>query len=271
VEVVVAVDALVAREALDLVRDHWNLLLQDSQGDVGVALLELVGQVAELEAHLGIAATHLHLGGGAAEMLDGLWEPRHLEGLLVPQEALEPGRQGLDLFQLLLEGLGLSLDLLRIFLAPGALLGITLLLGFLGLHGLLVCSCFLKAEGCSFWRFPLPLEPESLPVILFFSLRHFIIIIGCRNNSGSLTILFNNRWVCRKFWPLCEEKAQSATSGPDVAKVIIPARHRVTISQRIMTSAKTCSAARRRPADRLCLLVPQGVRVVLKNPIDVRL
>ena len=126
-EVVITIDALVARKALDLVPDHRDLLLQDCQGDIGVALLELVGQVAEPVAHLGIAATHLNLGGSAAQMLDGLWEPRHLQGLLVPQEAPEPGRQGPDFCQLLFKAMGLSLHLIRIFLAPGTLFGIVLL------------------------------------------------------------------------------------------------------------------------------------------------
>ena len=115
---VVAVDTLIVLEALDLVLDHRDLLLQDRQGDVGVVLLELVGQVAEPEAHLGIAATDLHLGGGAPQMLDGLWEPPHLQGLLVPQEAPEPVRLGLGLRRLLLEGLGLGLHLLGILVAP---------------------------------------------------------------------------------------------------------------------------------------------------------
>ena len=119
---VIAVDALVVSEELNLVPDHRDLLLQDRQGDVGVVLLELVGQVAEPEAHLGIAATDLHLGGGAPQMLDVLWEPPHLQGLLVPQETPEPGRHGLDFCQLLFEALGLSFYLLSILLAPGPLL-----------------------------------------------------------------------------------------------------------------------------------------------------
>ena len=92
VVVVVAVDALVARQALDLVLDHRDLLLQDGQGDVGAALLELVGQVAELEAHLGIAATHFNLDSLASQMLYWVWESLHLQGLFVPKETLEPGR-----------------------------------------------------------------------------------------------------------------------------------------------------------------------------------
>ena len=132
--VVITVDALVVRKALDLILDYWNLLLEDGQGYIGVVLLEFVGQIAELESHLGISATHLNLGSLAAQMLDGVWEPRHLQGLLVPQEALAPGRQGLDLCQLLLEALGLSLHLLGIFLAPGTLLRIVLLNGLLALH-----------------------------------------------------------------------------------------------------------------------------------------
>ena len=95
--VVITVDALVVRKALDLILDYWNLLLEDGQGYIGVVLLEFVGQIAELESHLGISATHLNFGGLAAQMIDWVWEPRHLQGLLVPQEALEPSRQRLDL------------------------------------------------------------------------------------------------------------------------------------------------------------------------------
>ena len=90
--VVVAVDALVVRKTLDLVYDYWDLLLQDSQGDVGVVLLELVGQVAELEAHLGIFATHLNLDSRAADILNGLRESLHLQSLLVSQETPESSR-----------------------------------------------------------------------------------------------------------------------------------------------------------------------------------
>ena len=46
VEVIVAVDSLVVREALYLVLDHRDLLLHDGKRNVGVVLLELVGQVA---------------------------------------------------------------------------------------------------------------------------------------------------------------------------------------------------------------------------------
>ena len=84
VVVVVAVDALVVREELYLVLNHRNLLLQDSQGDVGVVLFEFIGQVAELEAHFGIPATHLNLDSLAAQMLYGFWKPLHLQRLFVP-------------------------------------------------------------------------------------------------------------------------------------------------------------------------------------------
>ena len=141
--VVITVDTLVIREALDFVLDHWNLLLQDGQGYIGAILLEFVGQIAELISHLSISATHLNFGGLAAQMIDWVWEPRHLQGLLVPQEALEPSRQGLDLCQLLLEALGLSLHLLRIFFALSSLFVIILLFCFLALQGLLVGSSLL--------------------------------------------------------------------------------------------------------------------------------
>ena len=84
VVVVVAVDALVVRQALYLVLDHRNLLFQYRQSDIGVALLELVRQVAELEAYFGIPATHLNLDGLAAQMLYGFWKPLHLQRLFVP-------------------------------------------------------------------------------------------------------------------------------------------------------------------------------------------
>ena len=129
--VVITVDALVVRKALDLILDYWNLLLEDGQGYIGVVLLEFVGQIAELESHLGISATHLNLGSLAAQMLDGVWEPRHLEGLLVSQEATEPGRQGLDLIQLLLKALSLDQHLLSILIALCSPLCIVLQLGLL--------------------------------------------------------------------------------------------------------------------------------------------
>ena len=90
VVVVVAVDALVVRQALYLVLDHRNLLFQYRQSDIGVVLLELIGQVAELEAHLGIPATHLNLDSRVVDILNRVWESPHLQGLLVPQETLEP-------------------------------------------------------------------------------------------------------------------------------------------------------------------------------------
>ena len=142
-EVVITVDTLVAREALDLVPDHRDLLLQYGKGDVGVALLELVRQVAEFESHLGIPATHLHLCNLAPQMLYRVWESLHLQGLLVPQEAPEPGRQGLNFCQLLFKALGLGLHLLGIFFAPSTLLGILLLKSLLPPQRLLVSSSLL--------------------------------------------------------------------------------------------------------------------------------
>ena len=127
---VVAVDALVILKGFNLFPDHGDLLLQNGQDDVGIACGELVGQVTELEAHLGIPAADLHLDGRAVEMLDGIREPRHLQGLLVPQDAPELSSQRLGLHGLLFEALSLKLYLLSIGLLPGLPLLVVLLLGF---------------------------------------------------------------------------------------------------------------------------------------------
>ena len=172
VVVVVAVDALVVRQALYLVLDHRDLLLQDGQGDVGVVLLELVGQVAELEADLSIPTTHFNLDVLVAYMLYRGWESRHLQGLLVSQETPEPIRQGFDFCQLLFETLCLSHHLLSIFFALGSVFIIVFQLGLLGLQGLLVIPSFLEPGISLLWRLCLSLEPNSISFLQPSFFRH---------------------------------------------------------------------------------------------------
>jgi hypothetical protein len=75
---IVAVDALVTLQALDSVPYLWYLLVQDGQNNISVTLSELVGQVTEPKAYLGILATHFDLDGRAAQMHEGVWKSCHL-------------------------------------------------------------------------------------------------------------------------------------------------------------------------------------------------
>ena len=141
--VIVTIDSLIVRDELYPVPYHRDMLLQDSQDDVGIVLLELICQVAELGAHLGILATHLHLDCHASEMLNWLWKPLHLQEPFFPQELSEPVRLGLNLCCLLFEALGLSYHFLGIFVALSSLLSIIFLIGLLASFRCLVLSgCF---------------------------------------------------------------------------------------------------------------------------------